>query len=238
MRRIIIIFASLAVATSAFAETSPDAVRLFREGVKKYDKGQYAEGLALFTSASTNLLDETKISTAMIQYNIGIGHYRLSQPEEAGKAFQSALKSTDIGLQGRAYFNLGNAQYQIASGSLDQGDILKAFKGFQAAQTNFMNALRIVSDDTDAKVNYELSLLAQYRILEMVAMAMSRVQQGQQMVDQYRFIEAARWFQEQKPLMEKALEVEPEKKKLFETMAERSAGVAEILATPSQGGTP
>jgi len=219
------------------AQTSPPEAH-FRQGIALYQDEKYQEGLDHFLIAKSNLTETTTIDEALIHYNIGVGYYRLSQPEDAGKAFQQALRSTDIDLQGKAYFNLGNAQYQIAQLALNDGDVGTAFKGFQAAQTNFMQALRIVSDDRDAKINVELSIAAQMQILQMVAMAMSRLQQGEQMVDQYRFVDAARLFQEQLPMVEKALELEPDKKKLFETMAQRTTGVAGIIAEPPSAGGP
>lgn len=225
------------LAGAAGAQTLPPEA-LFRQGVSSYQDEKYQEGLDLFIAAKSNLTETTTIDEGLIHYNIGVGHYRLSQPEEAGKAFQQVLRSTEIDLQGKAYFNLGNAQYQIAQQALNDGDVGTAFKGFQAAQTNFMQALRIVSDDRDAKVNVELSIAAQIQILQMVAMAMSRLQQGEQMVEQYRFVDANRLFQEQLPMVQKALELEPDKKKLFETMAERTTGVAGIIEEPQPAGGP
>jgi len=228
---------SLGVASIAVGQTlTPE--HQFQQGTKLYKADNYAEGLVMFQSALTNLVEGSTLDAALIHYNIGVGHYRLSQPELAGIAFQSALRSTDLALQRKAYFNHGNAQYQIARQALDSGDIVTAFRGFQAAQTNFMQALRIVSDDRDAKVNFELSLLAQFQIIQMVEMAMSRLQQGEQLVDQYKFVDAARWFSDQLPLAQKALELEPEKKKLFETMTERSSAVADIIAGPPTGESP
>ena len=226
------------VAGGAVAQTvDPEA--LFRQGVSLYRNEQYQEGLDRFLAVQTNRTEESTLEEALIHYNIGVGYYRLSQPEPAGKAFQQALQTTDIALQQKAYFNLGKAQYQIARQALNDGDVGTAFKGFQSAQTNFMQALRLASDDHDAKVNVELSIAAQFQIMQMVAMAMSRLQQGEQMVGEYRFVDAARLFQEQMPMVQKALELEPDKKKIFETMTERTTGVAEIIAgPPPTGGAP
>ena len=214
------------------------AVRQLHEAVRWYDREDYAKGLSLLQQALTNSTSLTEPTRALLHYNSGVGHYRLSRPEEAARSFQAALRTTDLDVQRRTYFNLGNTRHQMARQALDEGDIVNAFKGFQAAQTNYMAALRLDPTDRDAKVNVELSILGQQRILELVAMAMMRLEQGATMVDSYRFIEAARWFQDQMPVMTKALELEPEKKKALETMAERTAGVAEILVTPPEGAMP
>lgn len=236
MKHLLILLFMLAGAAIQADDTV--AVRQLRDAVRWYDRQDYARGLELLEQALINRASLTEPTRALLHYNIGVGYYRLSRPEEAARAFQAALRTTDLGVQRRTYFNLGNAQYQMARQALDEGDIVRAFKGFQSAQTNFMSALRLDPTDRDAKVNVELSILGQQRILELVAMAMMRLEQGATMVDAYQFIEAARWFQDQMPVMSKALELEPDKKKALETMAERTAGVAEILVTPPEGAMP
>jgi len=215
---------------------NPD--KLFRMGVKYYSQENYQEGLDLFKSALTNMPAPAPFDVSLLHYNLGVGYYRLNQPDEAAKSFSVALKTSDINLQEKAYFNLGNTLYQIAQQSLNDGDIAKAFQTFQASQTNFMQALRLNSTDHDAKVNFELCTQAQMKILQMVAMAMAQLQQGDQMVGAHKFIEAAQWFQENLPVAKKALEVEPDKQKLFETMTQRSSEVAEIIAKPDGGLAP
>lgn len=236
MKRLLLMLITLAAPALHADDTA--AIRQLRDAVRWYGKADYAKGLDQLQQAMTNEAALTEPTRALLHYNLGVGQYRLSRPEEAARSFQAALRTTDLALQGKTYFNLGNAQYQMARRALDEGDIVHAFKGFHAAQTNFMAALRIDSTDRDAKVNLELSLLGQQRILELVAMAMMRLEQGANLVDSFQFIEAARWFQDQMPVMSKALELEPDKKKALETMAERTAGVAEILVTPPEGATP
>jgi len=198
--------------------------------------------LNAFSLALTNMPVPPPFDPALIQYNMGIGYYRLSQPEKAVEVFRKALKTTDIALQEKSYFNLGNSLYQTAQQKLNEGEVAVAFRTFQDAQTNYVQAMRLNADDHDSKVNYELCILSQMRILEMVAMAMSRLQQGDQLVNEYKFVEAAQWFQQNLPMVEKALSLEPEMKKQFEQMTERSGKVAEIIAPsspmPIPGGAP
>jgi tetratricopeptide (TPR) repeat protein len=215
---------------------NPD--KLFRMGVKKYSQEQYQEGLDLFKSALTNMPAPASFDVSLIHYNLGVGYYRLNQPDEAATSFSLALKTSDINLQEKAYYNLGDTLYQMAQQALNDGEIAKAFQTFQSAQTNFMQTLRLNSTDQNAKVNFELSTQAQIKILQMVAMAMSQLQQGDQMVGAHKFTEAAQWFQENLPMAKKALEVEPDKQKLFETMTQRSSEVAEIITKPEGGLAP
>jgi tetratricopeptide (TPR) repeat protein len=228
----------LASPGAVLGQTPDLSKRLFREGVKKYAASDYQGGLDLFSAASTNLIEPGSVEPALIHYNRGVGHYRLSQPQEAATAFREALRTPDIDVQGKAYFNLGNALYQTAQQSLDGGDVAASFRFFQEAATNYIQSMRLNAVDQDAKINYELTVLAQMRILNMVAQAMQQMKQGEQLVGQYRFVEAAQWFQQNLPMVEKALELEPELKKQFETMTERTTSVAEIIAGPAQEGTP
>jgi tetratricopeptide (TPR) repeat protein len=216
---------------------------LARDGLKMYRKEQFQDGLDLFRTSLDAVNELTELDPAILHYNLGYGYYRMSQPESAAAAFRDALKTSDLELQGRAYFNLGNSLHQIARRNLDEGKIADAFRFLQEAQTNYVQSMRIDPADRDAKVNYELTILAQTRILQMVAMAMSRLQQGDQLVGEFKFVEAAQWFQENLPTVEKALSLEPEMKKQFEKMTERSAKVAEIIAPPADpmsipGGSP
>lgn len=224
----------LCVVTSGLRAETPQPAyhpeKLFHQGFKKYKAGEFQGGLDLFYLALTNMPATPAFDPARIHYNLGIGHFRLSQPEKASEMFRKALKSPDIKLQEKTYFNLGNSLYQVAQQKLNEGEIAAAFRTFQDAQTNYVQTMRLNAEDRDSKVNYELCILAQMKIMQMVAMAMSQLQQGDQLVNEYKFIEAARWFQENLPIAEKALSLEPEMKKQFEQMTERSTKVAEIIA--------
>jgi len=234
----------MAASASQAAAQAPlhNPEKLFHQGYKEYKSGAFQEGLNAFSLALTNMPVPPPFDPALIQYNLGIGYFRLSQPEKAVDAFRKALKTADISLQEKAYFNLGNSLYQTAQQKLNEGEVAVAFRSFQDAQTNYVQAMRLNANDRDSKLNYELCIVAQVRIMQMVAMAMSRLQQGDQLVNDYKFVEAAQWFQQNLPVVEKALSLEPDMKKQFEQMTERSGQVAEIIAPspamPMPGGAP
>jgi tetratricopeptide (TPR) repeat protein len=240
---IFIMFVALS-GVKSYAQAPVDPSALFREGYKKYADGNFQEGLDDFTRALAAMPRENApFDPAMLHYNVGIGHFRLSQLDEAEVAFTEALRTPDLDLQARAYFNIGNVHYTTARQSLDNAEVAKGFQLFQSAATNFMQTMRLEPDDFDAKTNYELCRRAQQRILNMVTMAMQHVRQGEQLVGEYKFVEAAQWFQQNFDAMEQALSLEPEVKKQFEQMTQRSSSVAEILAPPAMppmppGGTP
>jgi tetratricopeptide (TPR) repeat protein len=229
---------SFGFAADGQAAANPE--QLFRQGLKSYSQEKYQEGLEAFLAAREQFpRDAAPFDPARLHYNIGIGHFRLSQPQEAAKSFEEALRTSDIRLQENAYYNLGNTQYQLGQNALNEGEVSAGFQLFQAAATNYMHALRLNSENRDAKVNYELAVAAQMRILQIVAMAMQHLQQGGQLVEQYRFVEAAQWFQQNYEAVDRALSLEPEMKKQFENMTQRTTSVAEIIAPPAlPGGMP
>lgn len=206
----------------------PDPSVLFRKGLSEYEDGRFQEGVTLFSKALDSVGDPPSIDKAMIHYNLGVGYFRLSQPDKAAVSFQEALRTPDLPLQSSAYFNLGNSQYQSGQKALEEGDVAHAFTLYQAASSNYMQSLRLNTADRDAKINYELALAGQMRILQWVAQAMRHVKQGDQLVGEYRFAEAAAWFQQNYEAIDKALTLEPELKKQFEQMSQRTAAVAEI----------
>jgi len=207
---------------------SPDPEALFRTGLAKYEDGDFQEGVDLFTQALAHAGDPPPFDQAMTHYNLGIGYFRLSQPDKASAYFQDSLRTPDINLQGRSYYNLGNAQYQSAKKALEEGDLSNAFKLYQAASSNYIQCMRIQSSDMDAKINYELALAAQSRILQWVTQAIRHMKQGDELVGEFRFAEAAAWFQQNYEAIDKALSLEPEAKKQFEQLTQRTTAVAEI----------
>jgi tetratricopeptide (TPR) repeat protein len=240
IRQIVLVVMMGASAWPAMAQTAADPEQLFHQAMKKYGQENYQEGVDLFAAALEIFpASAPPFDPALLHYNLGIGQFRLSKPDEAAQSFQKALLTPNIQLQGKAYYNLGNTQYQLAQNALNEGDVQNGFKLYQAAATNYMQALRLDSMDQNAKINYELSLNAQMRILQIVAMAMQQMQQGGQLVDQFKFVEAAQWFQQNYEQIDKALSLEPDVKKQFENMTQRTTAVAEILAPPAMpGGAP
>jgi len=228
----------LSAGISVCAETAPaNPDTLFRKGLSAYEDDNFQDGVTLFSQALENIGDPPAFDKAKAHYNLGIGYFRLSQPDKAAVSFQEALLTPDLQLQSKACYNLGNAQYQNAQKALDEGDLPGAFQLYQAASSNYIQSMRVNATDPDAKINYELALAAQSRILQWVAQAMRHMKQGDQLVGEYRFAEAAAWFQQNHEAIEKALSLEPEVKKQFEQMTQRTAAVAEIT-NPEQPAEP
>lgn len=227
MKRLVALI--LLLAGSAAEARTADPAAQFREALAKYEEQQFAEGLALFQSVLTNLNETVAIDPAKVHYNIGCGLYRQGQPEQAAASFKAALQTPDLDVQQRAYYNLGTAQSQQAGNKLNEGDPAAALQLFHEATQSYIQAMRLDPDDRDAKINYELALQARQHILALVAEALARLQQGEQLVAGSKFVEAARWFQQNLPELEQTLKAKPDAQKKAGTLATRTVEVAEIM---------
>lgn len=92
----------LAIALPSPAQASPQAAW------DAYQNGNYTEAVALYAEAV-----ETQPEDARLQYNYGNALYRIGQYAAASDAFRAALHTDDPELQSDAFFNLGNALYQL-----------------------------------------------------------------------------------------------------------------------------
>lgn len=90
-----------------------------------------------------------------LQYNFGASSYKNNMYDDAIQAFTSALKSEDIELQKRSYFNLGNSHFQKGVES-QQGDASATVEEWKQAITAMDSVLKFTPDDERAKNNREV----------------------------------------------------------------------------------
>ncbi len=119
-------------------------------GETAYDAGDFL-GASVFYSEQ---LDESP-HDAMLHYNYGTAAYKNNLFEDAAQSFSEALKSDDLALQERAYYNRGNAQFQLGNESL-QTDKQHAMELMQEAADSFDGALQLNSMNDDARFNLAL----------------------------------------------------------------------------------
>ncbi len=108
-----------------------------------------AMGLALFALPGTSRAD------AVTSYNDGTALYGKRDFVQAQKSFESSLRTGDVGLQGDAYYDLGNARYRSGQATLekDRDGTIAQWKQSLAA---YDAALALVPQDGDAKFNRDL----------------------------------------------------------------------------------
>jgi len=145
--RLLPVFIVLCCGTlSVHAEDTPRSA--MRKGLKAYKAGDYTNAV--------ELLEKTALEFPDIgNYNLGNAYYRLGDYEKAEEHFNEALRSTDLQLQARAYFNRGNsmlAQSTTLTGNEQVGMAIEL--AFQAMDM-YEKAILLDPEDLAAKQNFE-----------------------------------------------------------------------------------
>ncbi|MCB9557268.1 MAG: tetratricopeptide repeat protein [Deltaproteobacteria bacterium] len=112
-----------------------DVVRGNREMAAK----KYEQALAAYEAAQKDLPQDDGVA-----YNRGVALYKLGRWDDAAKALSQASRSADDSLRQRAFYNLGNVQFQK--------------KAYADAAASYQQALRLNPADAAAKWNLELAL--------------------------------------------------------------------------------
>jgi Ca-activated chloride channel homolog len=114
--------------------------------LRDYNAGKYEQALREYKK-----LIERK-NDPRLQFNAGAAAYRKEQFDEAIKRFNDALLSPDVKLQQQAYYNRGNALYQLGEKTPDPG---KRTEAWEKSLQDYKNTLNLNPQDGDAKFNYE-----------------------------------------------------------------------------------
>ncbi len=120
------------------------------EGEQAYNKGDY-----LKASEQYGQLLKKHPNNPKLQFNFGTASYKNNMYEEAISAFKEALKSKDLDLQEKAYYNKGNAHFKKGEETL-QADPQQALAQWQEALDSYAASLELKQDDQDALYNRNL----------------------------------------------------------------------------------
>lgn len=105
--RLSLFLAASLIASAAFAQTSPEAIRNYNQGMEAYQQGKPTEAIKKFQRAT-----EIDPNYADAYYNIGSLYYQMKQYESAREMFQKAvnLRPTDT----QAKYNLALALEKLS----------------------------------------------------------------------------------------------------------------------------
>ncbi|HTX22544.1 MAG TPA: VWA domain-containing protein [Candidatus Aquilonibacter sp.] len=126
--------------------------------LRDYRAGDYTNALQEFSQ-----LAETQTNDLRLVFNAGDAAYRATNYDLAENLFQQATLSQNLNLQQKAFYNLGNAQFQLAKDAKDL-DGLEA--GLKLAGKSYERAVTLNTNDADANFNLAFTKNAVDRIEE------------------------------------------------------------------------
>ena len=113
--------------------------------LRDYHAGNYTNALQEFTQ-----LAEVRTNDLRLVFNAGDAAYRATNFDLAQNLFQQTALSPDLKLQQQAFYNLGNAQFQLAK---DAKDLDGLQQGLETAEKTFERAVELNTNDVDASFN-------------------------------------------------------------------------------------
>ena len=130
---------------------------LFGGNYARASAGEDAYGADDFLTASEFYSEQLELAPddAMLHYNYGTAAYKNNLFEEAADSFSKALKTDDLHIQELAYYNRGDALFQLGKESL-KTDKQHTIELWQQAVDSFDGALQLNSTNEDAAFNLAL----------------------------------------------------------------------------------
>jgi Ca-activated chloride channel family protein len=147
-RRVIAGLAGASVAAIALCAFTPSAFASPQSAERAYRDGQFAKSQADYAGAARSKPGDPKLD-----FNLGAAAYRNGDLDAATKSFQSALRTDDLALQERGYYNLGDALYRDGERALKGGKKDETIGTWKKAVSGYEAALRLDSKDADAIYN-------------------------------------------------------------------------------------
>lgn len=136
----------LLAANTVNAEETPRSA--MRKGLKAYAAGNLTNAVAWVEKAVPEFPD-------LAHYNLGNAYYRQAQFEKAADEYNQVLRTTDLSLQAKAYFNRGNALLSQLTTLNEKSQIGVAIQLTFEALDMYEKSIRLDADDMAAKRNYE-----------------------------------------------------------------------------------
>ncbi|HUC83722.1 MAG TPA: VWA domain-containing protein [Candidatus Acidoferrales bacterium] len=126
-----------------------------------YQSGKFTNALTEFTR-----LAAVQTNDLRLVFNAGDAAYRATNFDLAESLFAQATLSQDLKLQEQAYYNLGNAQFQMAKQAKDLDGLEEGFDG--AAKT-YARAVTLNTNDLDAAYNLQFAKAAAEQVRQLKA---------------------------------------------------------------------
>jgi Ca-activated chloride channel family protein len=129
------------------AEGGPKARAEFGQGLKQREAGKDAGAPEAIGRALEKRQEE---GDPRLHFNAGAAAYKAGQFEASLPHFARATTQTDLGLQQRAFYNLGNALYRVGE---SKSDVSEKIKNWEMAEQSYRAAVGLDARDLDARHN-------------------------------------------------------------------------------------
>jgi tetratricopeptide (TPR) repeat protein len=223
---------ALAFALATTATYGGSAERQLAAGAKAFKQADYEAALKAFDEAAKRAPEE-HLDAAVAEFNAGIALLQLNKPKESADRFTEALRSTDLSLQSRAYYNRGLALYRQAAALEEQSQMEAALRVMAEAGTMFEKALTLQPEDRDAKINLELSQQYVADLLDQGKLAEQLVAQVEQLVSTYEYEKARDLIAQQAPALARGFALRAKAKSRLQEMSQKIDEVLAILHPPA-----
>lgn len=119
-------------------------------GETAYEKGDYTAAVEYYREELKKNPDNEKL-----HYNFAAAAYKNKMYDDAISSFSKSLESSDLHLQQKAYYNLGNAYYKKGL-QLQKNDKNQTVSLWKHALESLNSSLELKPDDEDARFNRDL----------------------------------------------------------------------------------
>lgn len=162
----------LVTAQTALAQ-SPG--RLVSRGNGSFERGNYDRAVEYYQKASVKAPESPVIS-----FNMGDAYFRMEDFGKAREYFEeAALRTKDLSLEARAWYNLGNTAFREAERQLDS-DLEKALKLYEESVNYYETALEKDPELYDAAHNIEITRLIIKDLLDRIKKQQEAMQEQQE----------------------------------------------------------
>ncbi len=195
-----------------------------RKGLKAYKTGDYTNAV--------QALEKTALEFPAIgNYNLGNAQYRMGDYETAAESYNEALRTTDLELQAKAYFNWGNALLARTTALSGPEQIGLAIELAFRSMDMFEKAILLVPEDMEAKQNFERA--QQLRLKLEYNLGKWHFDQAEALLQEYKAKDAQANYRQAKKQFEHILEnVDPnhgESKQYLPKVKERLEMLAQAV---------
>lgn len=111
------------------------------QGSELYQAGKHGEAAAWYRQELAKDNDNP-----VLHFNVGTSLHQQGQHAEAAEAFTKALRSDDVELQAKSYFNRGLSLHHAGAAEEQAGALPQAVERFQQAEQSFAAAARLLLD--------------------------------------------------------------------------------------------